>query len=56
MTRYMVGEWRPTLGPCPCQGCWQFVWWAKRNTRYLGNPTTRFGWRDADGVLHRCWR
>lgn len=51
--KYLVRP-RPLLGPCRCEACGEPLWWAKRKTRYLGNPAIRVGWREEDGVLHRC--
>ena len=47
-------DYRPMLGPCRCQGCGEPLWWAKRQTRHLGNPIVRAAWREEDGCLHQC--
>lgn len=49
-----AGVYLPTPGPCRCQGCGEPLWWAKANSRRLGIPALRFGWREEDGTLHRC--
>jgi hypothetical protein len=46
MTRHK----RMLLGPCPCQGCGQLVYWA--DLPY--GPTPGRAWRDPDGKMHRC--
>lgn len=42
---------RIILGPCPCQGCRENVWWCFWTDRAAG--LYRVGWRDHLGV-HAC--
>lgn len=44
----------PLLGPCRCQGCGEPLWWATRQSRYLGNVIDKTAWREEDGTIHRC--
>lgn len=36
------------LGPCPCQGCGQLLWWARAHN---GKGLC---WRNRDGTEHDC--
>lgn len=45
---------KPILGPCPCQGCGEPLYFAKQRSRFLGNVVYRFGWREECGTVHRC--
>ena len=45
---------RVILGPCPCQGCREPLYWAKWPTRRLGNTVFQIAWREEDGEPHRC--
>ena len=52
--KYEGDGWKPILGPCRCQGCGEPLWYAKRMSRRLGISAPRLGWREEDGILHRC--
>lgn len=44
------------LGPCPCMGCGQPVYWDARLTRFLRGAIVRewLRWRNGDGTRHQC--
>lgn len=49
------GALRAILGPCPCQGCGQPVYYARSQTRVLGVVSPGMPvWRDRTGGVHGC--
>lgn len=55
--RTSVGPAYALLGPCPCKGCGQPVWWAHSQTRDGWNGAIIKGllkWRESGGRIHKC--